>query len=346
VPRGRLLARAEVLARVPGIEPSGLTGGALWYDAQAESTERLTLAFVLAAAEAGAAVANYAEVTGLLRSRERVVGVSVRDGEGGGGSEVRARMVLNAAGPGASRLLAEAGLAPPPVPLLRAINLVLRRAVVRAHAVGGRGAGRFLFLAPWRDRAIVGTAYQPAEPESGAEFAEAFLAEAQRAYPWARLMRDDVTLVHQGLVPGASAGGLWSRPLLVDHQTRDRVPGLITVVGVKYTTARSVAQRAIDLVLRRLGSPTVPCLTADTPLPGARVLEGALEARARHAVREEMALHLEDAVLRRLDLGTAGVDEVERVMAGELDWDGARRHHERAFLHRLYGLSGQQPGVR
>lgn len=353
VPRGRLLSRGEVLDRVPGIEPRGLTGGALWYDAQAESTERLTLAFVLAAADAGAATANYAEVTSLLCSGERVTGVSVRDGEGGGGFEVRARMVLNAAGPAASRLLAGAGLLRSPVPLLRAINLVLRRPVVREHAIGGRGAGRFLFLAPWRDRAIVGTAYEPAEAGTGAAFAEAFLAEAQRAYPWAGLTRDDVTLVHQGLVPGAgSADRLWMKPLFVDHQRQDGVPGLITMVGVKYTTARAVAERAIDLVLRRLGSPIVPCRTAVTPLPAARALDGALEARTRHAVREEMALHLEDAVLRRLDLGTGGppdaaeVAEVERVMAGELGWDEARRLAERVFLGRLYGLSGEQPGVR
>jgi glycerol-3-phosphate dehydrogenase len=65
-----------------------------------------------------------------------------------------------------------------------------------------------------------------------------------------------------------------------------------------------------------------------------------------------MALHLEDAVLRRLDLGTGGppsaaeVAEVERVMATELGWDEARRRAERVFLGRLYGLSGEQPGVR
>jgi glycerol-3-phosphate dehydrogenase len=353
IPRGRLLSRGEVLTRVPGIEPAGLTGAALWYDAQAESTERLTLAFVLAAADAGATTANYAQVTGLLRSGERVAGVSVCDGEGGGGFEVRARMVLNAAGPGARRLLAGAGLAHSPVPLLRAINLVLRRPVVREHAVGGRGAGRFLFLAPWRDRAIVGTAYEPAEAGTGAAFAEAFLAEAQRAYPWAGLTRDDVTLVHQGLVPGAgSADGLWMKPLFVDHQRQDGVPGLVTMVGVKYTTARAEAERAIDLVLRRLGSPIVPCRTAVTPLPAARILEGPIGERTRHAVREEMALHLEDAVLRRLDLGTGGppdaaeVDEVERVMAAELGWDEAKRRAERGFLGRLYGLSGEQAGVR
>jgi hypothetical protein len=46
-------------------------------------------------------------------------------------------MVLNAAGPGASRLLAEAGFRVLPVPLLRAINLVLRRPLVRSMRWAG-----------------------------------------------------------------------------------------------------------------------------------------------------------------------------------------------------------------
>jgi glycerol-3-phosphate dehydrogenase len=55
-------------------------------------------------------------------------------------------------------------------------------------------------------------------------------------------------------------------------------------------------------------------------------------------VREEAALHLDDAVLRRLDLGTAGrpaapaVDEVAAIMAAELGWDEGRRAGERGRL--------------
>jgi glycerol-3-phosphate dehydrogenase len=55
-----------------------------------------------------------------------------------------------------------------------------------------------------------------------------------------------------------------------------------------------------------------------------------------------MALTLADAVLRRLDLGTAGpppaadLDTVARAMAGELGWDAARERTERAALERFY----------
>ena len=80
----------------------------------------------------------------------------------------------------------------------------------------------------------------------------------------------------------------------------------MSLQGVKYTTARAVAERAVDLVVRRLGRGTPVCRTAVTPLPGARPLSGSPEDRVRCAVREEMALSLADAVLRRLDLGTAG----------------------------------------
>jgi glycerol-3-phosphate dehydrogenase len=79
-----------------------------------------------------------------------------------------------------------------------------------------------------------------------------------------------------------------------------------------------------------------------TPLGAAAPLEGPLEERARTAVREEMALTLADAVLRRLDLGTAGppdpadLDVVARAMGRELGWDAAREAAERAALDAFY----------
>ncbi len=66
IPRGRVLRRGAVLDMLPGLAGTGLTGGALWYDCQTWSTERLLLAFLTAAVEAGAAAANQAEVIGFL----------------------------------------------------------------------------------------------------------------------------------------------------------------------------------------------------------------------------------------------------------------------------------------
>lgn len=334
IPAGRLLGRAEVLGLVPDLARSGLTGGLVWTDAQVTSSERLLLGFLHAAASRGASLANHLEVTGLLRCRERVAGVRARDRRAEGEIEVRARLVLNATGPGVDRVLTLAGIARPPIPLLEATNLVLRRPVVREHAVGALGDGRYLFLVPWRDRSILGTAYGPAG--SGAR-AEQFLEEAQRAFPWASLRQEDVALVHHGLVPG-SASGLWTRNRILDHEPEDAVPGLVSVVGVKYTTARETARRLVDLAFRRLGRAVPPCRTAEVPLAGLVLPGGSLRDQARHVARQEMALGLADAVLRRLDLGTgerpahAELAEVEQALAEEHGWDPARRRLERAAL--------------
>jgi glycerol-3-phosphate dehydrogenase len=337
IPGARTVSAGEALRLVPGLERRGLTGAALWHDAQASSTERLTLGFVHAAADAGGLPANHAEAVALLRGAGRVAGVAVRDTLGGGSIEVRARVVVNAAGPWADDVLARAGLARPRAPLLRARNVVLRRPPAVAFAVGARSEGRFLFHVPWEGRTIVGTSYEPAgEPPSDPM---AFLDEASRAFPWAGIGRADAALVHEGLVPGRNgASGLSTRPRLHDHEAEDGIPGLVSLQGVKYTTARAVAERAVDLALRRIGRAAPPCRTALTPLPKARPLAGSLEERARLAVRDEMALTLADAVLRRLDLGTAGAPPeadlaaVVRVMAGELGWSAAREQSERAGL--------------
>jgi glycerol-3-phosphate dehydrogenase len=341
IPAGRTVPAPVARDLVPGLEPRGLTGAAVWSEAQATSTERLTLGFVLAAADAGAWVANHTEVLEARRSRGRVSGVVVHDRLRGCSVEVKARLVLNAAGPWADELLTRLGLRRAPVPLLRARNLVLERRPDLAHAVGAKSRRRYLFLVPWAGRTLVGTDYEPAEdtPSDPRDF----LAEADRTFPWAGLAGSRVTLVHEGLVPGrGGADGLAARPRLVDHEAVDGLPGLVSLQGVKYTTARAVAERAVDLVLRRLGRPPVRSRTATTPLPKARPLEGDLETRTREAVRQEMALTLCDAVLRRLDLGTAGpprtadLDVVCRVMAGELGWDAGRESRERSVLASVY----------
>jgi glycerol-3-phosphate dehydrogenase len=341
IPDSEMLSPEEVRARVPGIVDRRLTGGALWWDAQVTSSERLLLALLHAATAAGATLVNYAEVLRVRADRGRVTGVSVLDAETSGRIEVRARLVLNAAGPGAVAVLRTSELRSPRVPLLRAWNVVLGRQPLEGVAVGGGTDTRYLFLVPWRDRSIVGTAYAPAESEAAPEEAEAFLAEAARAFPWAGLPAAGIRLVHRGWVPGrGSASRLWMRPVVVDHESRDRLPGLITVVGVKYTTARALAERAVDLTLRRLRRAAVPSRTAHTPLPVPA--EGTLVDRTRRAVREEMALHLDDAILRRLDLGTTGqpsaqdVEHVSAAMAGELGWAAERVRSEVSRVEAAY----------
>jgi glycerol-3-phosphate dehydrogenase len=91
----------------------------------------------------------------------------------------------------------------------------------------------------------------------------------------ANLTAADVRLVHRGLLPTISGDGTHVRLLresrVVDH-SQHGVPGLVSVFGVRYTTARQTAQEAVDAVFRVLGHQTPPaCRTAETPLQGGSI---------------------------------------------------------------------------
>jgi glycerol-3-phosphate dehydrogenase len=334
IPPSRVLTREEVKGIVPGLDDPRLTGGAVWVDAQVTHGERLIMAFCHAAADAGAALANYVAATGFLRSGRAVTGIRARDVEGAGEMEIRGRVVVIATGPGVDRLLGRAEAKPIGGPMLLGMNLVLRRPLVTTHAVGARSGGRFLFLVPWRDRSILGTAYDPPTVTPDVSLSR-FVEEARRAFPWAGIGHGDVGLVHRGLVPARPGGrGPATRSRVVDHEAEDGIPGLVSMRGVKLTTARAEAEKAVDLVFRRLGRAVPPSRTAVTVLSAARPPEGGLADQVRRAAREEMALHVADVILRRTDLGTAGpvgkpdVEAVGAAMASALGWDEVKTRAE------------------
>jgi glycerol-3-phosphate dehydrogenase len=342
LPRSRTVGRRDVAARVPALAGAEVTGAGLWWDAQVDSSERLVLAFLHAAADAGAVVVNRMEANGILHGGEVVHGITAHDALNGNTVEVLGRTVVNAGGRGGDDLVRAAGIERPAAPMLRAVNLVLRRAIVGDAAVGSREGGRYLFAVPWRDRTIIGTGYGP-EAAAVRDLALEFLADAARAFPWAGLRTDDVALVHAGLVPAKGRrAALVTRSRVIDHEMDDGVPGIFSLVAAKYTTARAVAERAVDMIQERLERPPAPSRTSVTLLPAARLPEGPLKERVRRAVQEEMAHSLADVVLRRLDLGTAGepavedVETVAGVLFHELGWDMGRLSAERADLAAFY----------
>jgi glycerol-3-phosphate dehydrogenase len=348
IPQGRVLSRGESLALAPALDAVGLTGGVLWYDAQMYNSDRLTLSFVLSAAREGAAVANFVEAEGFVRRGDRIQGVVAKDRlSGAGGLEIRGRMVVNASGPSVDRLLEKVDGAPrkPLFQGSKAMNLVTRP-LVRNLALGLMRGGPLLVIAPWREVSLVGTLHLPYEGEPDAleareEDIERLLQQINRAYPAAELTRRDVRLVHRGLLPVVPNGRALT---LAKTCTLDETfQGLLSVVGVKYTTARDVAEKTVNRVLARIGRPHVASRSARTPLMGGDFESFAALARSvgkphlaynygtlarevlaladpaplsetspvtgaevRHAVREEMAVDLASVVLRRTELGSAG----------------------------------------
>ncbi len=405
LPPSRLVSRDECLALSPHIDPTGVTGGIVWHDCQMYSSDRVLLAFVQSAVQAGAVAGNYLDVTGWVRDGERVIGAHVEDRLGAGAFDVRASLVVNASGPGSRRLLEglpAARSSGPPPGLSKAMNLVTR-SITGDHAVGGMAGARFLFAAPWRQVSIVGTSHDPFDGPSDALTAsdadvDRFLNDVNDAFPGAGLRRADVRLVHRGLLPSEDDAGheLLKGSRVRDHRA-DGVPGLMTVLGVRYTTARATAERATDLAFSILGRRAPPCETATTPLTGGaipdwdaflraatgdddrrgplardtaarlartygaehrQVIQSLREAPALaaplsdrcavtrgellHATRQEMAVHLSDAVLRRTEAGSDGhpgpaaLQAAAQVMGDELGWSADDRAREIQDVEQVY----------
>lgn len=281
LPAPRLVSKAATLRLFAGVKEEHLTGGAQWYDYQMVESERLTFAFAAGADRAGAELTNHVEVTDAIKDGTRVAGAVVRDRLSGRTLQVRAAVTVNVAGARAGEIMGMFGIRKP-LPLLKAMNLVTSKPARDMAAGAPTAGGRMLTLVPWRGRAIVGTSQSPAfvQPgDSGVTAAEldSFIAEANAAFPALMLTRADVTLVHRGVVPADPAGGngvpsLRSTAAIYDHSS-EGVEGAITVVGVKYTTARSVAERVTGRIAKRLGKRVRPSRTATTVLPGAGIAD-------------------------------------------------------------------------
>ena len=131
--------------------------------------ERLTLAFVRAAAARGAAVANYCRMDRVLSEGGRVRGVMVTDLEGGGAFEVRGHSVVVAAGPWTPELVAPGQARAHAFALNLEISRRLAETAVGVRATSGPaddpiiGGHRFIFLVPQGETTLLGTWYAPAD---------------------------------------------------------------------------------------------------------------------------------------------------------------------------------------
>lgn len=292
LPPSRVISREECLDLLPGISAGGITGGVVWYDGQMYNTERLTLAFIQSASANGAVVANYLEAVDYLSDGETVCGVKVKDTLSAEEFEIRAKLVINAAGPWVDRLLQRVPdrTIEPKFHHSLAMNLVTRQFIpgiaagIPSRPRDENGArpvsskSRMLFISPWRDYSLVGTFHKHYQGDLDAfavreDTIAQFIEETNGAYPEARLCVEDVRFVHKGFLPEIPGDGtgdvkLVRRGQVYDHQREDGILGLITVVGVKYTSARSTAEQAVDLAIEKLGGPKRDCKTDVVPVHG------------------------------------------------------------------------------
>lgn len=295
IPPGRIISKGECTSILPNLEEKGLKGGVLFYDAQVYNSERLVLAFLQTAWKSGAHIANYAEVTGFIEVNRRLKGVEVRDVLTGEVLRITSKLIILASGPWNEEILSMLGKESNKSTVIhaKAINLITRQ-LINKFAVGIRGRNQYsngkslanvktnyIFIAPWRDFSIIGTAYtlgeiSPDELEINESDIDFIKNEFNRVNPGNILSNRDILLAHGGLLPlsgkkrNQQGLQLASKMKIIDYRELG-YEGLLAIEGVKYTTARDVAQKTINYVFSKWGYNYFPSISEHTQLFGGEI---------------------------------------------------------------------------
>jgi glycerol-3-phosphate dehydrogenase len=273
LPGHRFLTVAESLRLGPDLRRASLLGGALYYDAQIRSPERLCLAQARSAAEAGAVCANHVVAAKLTMKDDRIIGVSAEDRLAGKRLEIRARITVNAAGPWAGDI-APGKNGSPRLRRTQGVHLIVPRFTDHAIVLLAQRDGRVFFVVPWKDRSMIGTTDtdftgDPRDAKPSEEDIRYLLDETRRTFPHADLAHVEAAFAGvRPLLPNddASESQVTREHRIVDHADEGR-PGLISVFGGKLTTARDIGEQIVDLAARTCGV-TAPCRTDRLPLWG------------------------------------------------------------------------------
>lgn len=264
------LTPAEALRLEPNLNPA-VKAAVRVPDATVDPM-RLILRFFATARHNGADIRPYMEVIGLLMHDGVVSGAAVRDHVTGKTGEIRADLVVNAAGPWSGKVAAMAGasvpIAPSPGVLLALRGRFCNMVVNRMHKSGDGD-----IVVPQRGLSIVGTSSwlvdDPDDLSVPEDHVERMYAEGSKLIPALRHAERRAAwsaarpLVGSG---GTATGRELSRTFQTfDHSERDGVGGFVTITGGKCTTLRGMAELCADVVCRKLGIDQ-PCRTRDAVL--------------------------------------------------------------------------------
>jgi len=293
----RFFNKREVLSEYPDLDQDGLTGATMFSDAQMYNPTRLVLAFIKSAVGRGAQAANYVEAKNLIRDGNRVTGVQVIDRISNERIDIKAKVVLNAAGPWSDWLLEKAL---PETKLQKNVYsrdacFVIKRRFNSPCAIAVQGRtkdpdallsrpARHLFLVPWRDYTLVGVWHvvwkqRPEQVTVKEDEVQSFIDEINWACPKLNLETRDVCMWNAGLVPfgdneeGADNLSYGKRSHFIDHKESDNLDNLVTLIGIRYTTARGDSAKAIDLICTKLGIRGRNTTTETTPVAGGDIAD-------------------------------------------------------------------------
>jgi glycerol-3-phosphate dehydrogenase len=311
----RSISRDGVLSLLSNVDPSKSRGGVIYSDAQFDDT-RLLIDILRTACAYGATVLNYTRVVSLEKENGKVDVVEFEDIETGTRYTVNARTVINATGVFCSAIQEMSDRkAKPVIAYSQGVHLVFDRRFFNgdtALMIPETRDGRVLFCIPWNDHVLVGTTDTPVdsptlEPRALDREID-FILDTASEYLAAKPTRADVRSVFAGIRPLVKKGNAKISSLSRSHELFVDDAGLVTITGGKWTTARKMAEDAIDKAIEIGDLEHRSCITENLPVepPVSTDDDTVLDSNFAitrgailRAVRDEMARCVEDVLARR-----------------------------------------------
>ncbi len=254
--KSKWISKADTIARLPAIRQKGLMGGVVYHDGQFDDA-RLALSIAMTADNAGACMLNYMAVRGLLKDENgKIIGLKVRDELNRENYTVSAKMVVNATGVFADKILQmDKPGSDKMIQPSQGIHLVMD-----LKFLGGKDAlmipktqdGRVLFAVPWHNKLVVGTTdtlreKAKLEPEALEKEID-FVLETAAGYLSKVPTREDVSAVFAGLRPLArpKEEGAKTKEISRSHKVIVSDSNLVTLTGGKWTTFRKMGEDTVD----------------------------------------------------------------------------------------------------
>lgn len=299
--RSGITARAVDVATARALEPALSERTIAVFEVPDASIDpfRLSLESMAQAQSLGARLMRRSRVVGFEREGRRIRTVRVLSQSGGAEVRIEAAQVVNAAGAWAREVALLTG-APVGMTFAKGTLLVTHTRLANRVVNRLRRPSNADIMMPGGTVSIVGTTSTMVDTLDDVHPTTAevdlIVEEAAKMLPALATMR--FIRAYAGVRPLLSSAGADSRAVsrgfaLFEHEDHG-LDNLATLTGGKLTTCRLMAERAADLVCRRLGV-TRPCLTATTPLPAAP--QSAWTAPGRSALEWMRSRGSDDALL-------------------------------------------------
>jgi len=291
-------SREQLAEREPLIERSQLNGAVVYPEFLTDDA-RLTVATVRSAIDHGSVVSTYLRAVNIRREGDFVVSaVSTLPGDQSEAT-IKARAVINAAGPWVDQVCGLEGDQPARLALSRGVHLVFEHAdlPVRNTVVMRTHDARRIFAVPLGQYTYIGTTddyhpkfeYWPPVMEQDIEY---LLSSTRRVMPDAKLSADRIVSVWSGIRPLVGDGsGRASKELSRKDEVWTSSSGMLSVGGGKLSAYRAMAERIVDTLIENHAFTAKPCSTGEVPLPGgesvmpAATLEGLDMTQAERLAR-------------------------------------------------------------